>query len=178
MGVYIDISFNAKLTNFGYEIVQELYRNRNECKLPTVELYQEEKYDNDGNLIASNHIELEKICTKYNKLTFLIEYSSIKLFPKIMFGQHSSLKKDKCNSILTEDKKWIFCTCYKASGVGPMVSDDGLEELLSYVISEPVEYKCETDACCGPPLIKIIKPVDTKEYKELDIINGRIVGRR
>ena len=61
MGVYVDISFNAKLTDFGYEIVQELYRNRNEGKLPTVELYQEEEYDDDGNLIASNHIELEKI---------------------------------------------------------------------------------------------------------------------
>lgn len=178
MGVYVDISFNAKLTDFGYEIVQELYRNRNEGKLPTVELYQEEEYDDDGNLIASNHIEFEKICTKYNKSTFLIEYSSIKLFPKIMFGQHSSLKEDKCNSILTENKEWIFCTCYKASGIGPAVSDDGLEELLSYVISEPVEYKYETDAYCGPPGIKIIKPIDTKEYKELDIINGKIVGRR
>ena len=95
-----------------------------------------------------------------------------------MFGQHSSLKEDKCNSILTENKEWIFCTCYKASGIGPAVSDDGLEELLSYVISEPVEYKYETDAYCGPPGIKIIKPIDTKEYKELDIINGKIVGRR
>ncbi len=171
MGVYVDISFQAKLTDFGYEIVQEIYRNRNKSKLPVVEFYQKEEYDDEGNLLQSSHAELEKICNKYNWPAFLTIYSNINLHTSIMFGCHSSLKDNESNSILTENKEWIFCTVFKCSGGA---WDDGLEELLQYIISEPVIYE-HYNSECDKPFIKTIYPVDINSWKNISIFEGRVV---
>lgn len=176
MGHYMDLHFCAKLTDFGYEIIQEIYKNR--PQFPVL-LGKIEDYDDDGNRLYSN---LEKICFKYEREDFIEEYDKLKLSSCVMFGLPCD-PKENTNSTLTNNKEWIFDTYFKCQ------SCDDILELLTWVILEPVEIKSSSDHdyedYYGYPLTKrkplIINPTNIfkiSKYKEVDIINGNIVAKR
>lgn len=173
MSVCINLEFCAKLTDFGYEIIREIYKNK--PYLPVI-LGNTEDYDNEGNRLYS---DLEKICFKYEREDFIEFYNKAYLSDVILFGRYPSYDENKPGSILTENKVWIFNVYFDYDDYSDILY------LLTYVISEPVEIKSKSDNDDGwdfgntytrKPLI--INPDNIRKPKELDIINGYIVGRR
>ena len=76
MSIWCDLSFEAKLTDFGYEIIQEIYKNR--PSLPVL-LGSTEDYDEEENNIylirsktISDHIGKIEMANSYKKDTAIL----------------------------------------------------------------------------------------------------------
>ena len=173
MSVYINLEFCAKLTDFGYEVIQEIYKNK--PYLPVI-LGNIEDYDDEGNRLYS---DLEKICFKHEREDFIEFYNKSYISDVILFGRYPSYDENKPGSILTKNKTWILNVYFDYDYYNDIL------HLLTYVVSEPVEIKSKSDndddwgfgySHVKKPLI--INPDNIRKPKELDIINGRIVGRR